>query len=141
MLKSKSKSERIYIKLSILITVFTFVLMILENYIFPKIAIYKMSKPKPDLKFACVQEYKQLYHLKPAKNYLIINNESYDFSKITISSATNLTIKHYFPIDYKKRKLANDIKNNNRSCYMVSYIDVINLGFFRKFYLYQYIED
>lgn len=141
MCESKLKSEKIYIILAILITVLNFTSMILEMYIFPKIAIYQVSKPNPDLKFTCIQDYKPATAMRYSKSYWVMDNKSYNNSDIMISSATSLTIKYYFPIDYQQRKLVDDIKNKKRECYLVSYIDIINLGFFRKFYLYQYIEN
>lgn len=137
--KDDLKSDKVYIILSIVVTFFTFFLIILDDYIFPKIAIYKVSRSNPTLKLACVQDYKKP-NLRHSQNYWIIDNKSYSDNDISIYTATTLTIKHQFPIDINGKKLIQDIKENKKKCYLVSYVEVVNLGFYRKFYLYQYID-
>lgn len=137
--QSKFQSQKIYGILSILIIALAFISMLLDSYVFPKIAIYKVSNPNPALKMACVQDYKES-HLRHGRNYWVIDNNSYQDLDVRIKIATALTLNHAFPIDYNHKKLIDDIRNKERECYLVSYVEVINLGFFRKFYLYQYIE-
>ncbi|QMT31912.1 hypothetical protein [Alysiella filiformis] len=96
--KDNSKSDRIYTLLSIMVTFFTLFLIILDDYIFPKIAIYKVSRSNPTLKVACVQDYKKP-NSRHFQNYWIIDNKSYYDREVRIYTATTLTIKHQFPID------------------------------------------
>lgn len=138
-IKTKPDKTTIFPLLMIVVVSFWVIWFILNKFILPIIAIYKVAQPNPDFKIACVQDYGSYHHSRYYRGYWQIDNQRYVDNDVHISAT--LAGKYRFPIDEQGRKLAADIRNQERECYRVSYIEVVDWGFFRQFYLYEYLDD
>ncbi len=122
---------KIYIVLSGLYAVY---LMSVDWYIYPKIAVY-FSKDGRYIKDGCAE--KLIISTGRASNTMVINGKIYSTPSIYLSNKDGKK----FPIYEKRNDLENDLKLTPNQCHKIKYISIIDIGFWKRFYLYDYIKD
>lgn len=115
-------------------------------YIYPKLGIY-FSQDSSRIKTACVQKYVHIPG-RPTRDFIFIDNKKYDIGSIYLHINTRIVDidKNFFPIYDKRGIFEDNLRQAYKAgppykCHKVKYVSIIDLGFWKKFYIYDYIQD
>lgn len=122
---------KIYIILSGLYAIY---LLTIDWHIYPKLAVY-LSQDSGYIKLGCAE--KLIVSTGRASNTMIIDGKKYSTPSIYLSNKDGKK----FPIYEKRHILENDLKHSPNKCHNIEYISIVDLGFWKRFYLYDYIKD
>ncbi len=113
-----------------------------ERYIYPKLGIY-FSQDATRIKVGCAKKFIDISG-RVTGTYTFIDGKRYHLAFIYLHNKKRIknSDKEKIPFYYKRRIFENDLKiNPEDKCRKVKYISIIDLGFWKKFYLYDYIQD
>ncbi|ULJ68918.1 hypothetical protein MIS45_09115 [Wielerella bovis] len=116
---------------------YSFHLIVLGWYVYPKLGIY-FSQDSSRIKTACVGGF-----INSKWNAIIIDGKKYYETDVFLYTTPFFEVKELFPIskNNKRAMLESDVKSDGKKCYLIKYVSIIDLGFWKKFYIYDYIQD
>lgn len=108
-----------------------------EHFIYPKLGVY-FSQDITRMKLGCAN--KLIISGKISTKYTFIDGKKYHLGFIYLHTK-GIKNKEKIPLYHKQRIFEDDLKFNRQTeCLKVKYISIIDLGFWKKFYLYDYIN-
>lgn len=124
---------------SIIALCFSICFFTFERYLYPKLGIY-FSKDTTRMRVGCAKKI-DVISGKITSKYTFIDGKEYNLGFIYLHTK-NIKNREGIPMYHKQRIFENDLKfNPEDKCRKVKYISIINLGFWKKIYLYDYIQD
>lgn len=112
--------------------------LIFDGYIYPKLGVY-FSQDSSRIKTGCATDYFER-GTRPPMRYMVVDGRTYRTGKIYLHSALFVDVdKNLVPFYDKRHKAELNLKESPNICHEIKYISIIDLGFWKRFYLYDYM--
>lgn len=136
----EKKLYELYKIFTIAFLCFSIYFVTFERYIYPKLGIY-FSQNSTHMQVGCAKGFIDVSGRFPG-TYTFIDGKKYNLASIYLHSKRHIENREQIPLYHKTRIFEDDLKSNPQDkCRKVKYISIIDFGFWKKFYLYDYIQD